>query len=442
MKKTLTILLAAVMLLASVGCVVSPMDINPTAAPVAAGESATAAEVTEPITLSVWYSVSGTSGETFVALSEEFAAGNDLIDLEMSYAGSANDTATKVAAAQLTNTAPDVAFMHAGPLYTGGQQNFSIQNYIAQEEFNADDIYSGMWDYCTYMDGGICAVPFGSSTQVMYYNKDIIEAAGIDMTNPPTTWEEFKEVCAQCVAKGNVNNLEEFVGFDVSDAAWLFKSMIVQNGCEIVQNNDGVINPVFNDEKALEVAEYWKSLVDDGIMLPGEHTNAEKKFLAGSCAFIAASSNRISRWQGSTEFEIGAIEMPSFSETKAVALGGPVLVILTQDPQRYAAAWEYVKTLTTTENVIEFALSTGYLPIRKSAVETEQAQTAIAENEMYSVAFKQLDYAWSYLHFEQMGTMDLEIASALNKIEKNAGGTIQEVLDKAVKNLNVEISEG
>lgn len=41
-----------------------------------------------------------------------------------------------------------------------------------------------------------------------------------------------------------------------------------------------------------------------------------------------------------------------------------------------------------------------------------------------------------------MGTMDIELRNALNKIEKEAGGTIQEVLDKAVDNLAVEIAEG
>lgn len=216
----------------------------------------------------------------------------------------------------------------------------------------------------------------------------------------------------------------------------------MQNGCAIIENNDGQIVPIYNDAQALEVAEYWKSLVDEGIMPAGEHNNAENKFLSGNCAFIAASSNRISRWPGATEFEIGAIEMPTFGESRSLALGGNVLVILTQDPQRVAAAWEFIKAMTTTENITTFSLATGYLPIRRSSVETEQAQQAIADNEMYAVAFQQLDYTWAYVHFEQMGTMDIELRNALNKIEKEAGGTIQEVLDKAVDNLAVEIAEG
>lgn len=445
MKRLLALLCAVLMVAALVGCVPAPSQVNQaTEAPEASGdaEPTELPEVTEPITLSVWYAVSGTSGEMFVDMAEAFDEANDLIDLELSYSGGSSDTATKVSAALLTNTMPDVALMYAGPLYTGGRGDYSIQSLIEDEDFNADDIYPGMWDYCTYMDGGVCAIPYGISTQVLYYNKDILAAAGVDMTNPPATWEEFLNVCKQCMEKGNVNNADEFIGFEVSDAPWLFKSMLMQNGCEIIENNDGKIVPIYNNEAALEVANYWKSLVDEGVMPAGEHNNAENKFLAGNCAFIAASSNRISRWQGSTEFEIGAIEMPSFTENRSLALGGNVLVILTQDPQRVAAAWEFIKSMTTTDNITNFALSTGYLPIRKSSVESEQAQQAIEENEMYAVAFKQLDYTWAYVHFEQMGTMDIELRNALNKIEKSAGGTVQEVLDDAVKNLQLEIDEG
>lgn len=441
MKKCTALFLALLMLACGLfGCVPTPQQVVPdtTAAP----QPTTAPEEREKVTLNVWYAVSGTSGESFVKMAEDFDKSSELVDLEMSYSGNSSDTATKVSAALLTDTAPDVALMYAGPLYTGGRNDYSLQPLIEDADFNKSDIYDGMWAYSSFMDGGVCAIPFGISTQVLYYNKTILADAGVDMTNPPQTWAEFLAVCKQCVEKGNTKNASEFIGFEVSDAPWLFKSMMMQNGCEIIENNAGEIKPIYNNAAALEVAEYWKSLVNEGVMPAGEHTNAENKFLAGNCAFIAASSNRISRWTGTTEFEIGAIEMPSFTGKKSLALGGNVLVILTSDPQRVAAAWEFIKAMTTTENIANFALDTGYLPIRKSALETDAVKAAIAENEMYGVAFKQLDYTWAYVHFEQMGTMDIEIRSALNKIEKNAGGTTQEVLDKAVSNLQLEINEG
>jgi ABC-type glycerol-3-phosphate transport system substrate-binding protein len=105
------------------------------------------------------------------------------------------------------------------------------------------------------------------------------------------------------------------------------------------------------------------------------------------------------------------------------------------------AAWEYVSYLTTAENNAQFALATGYLPIRKSELTNPDIQKALSENALYNIAFKQLDYTFAYTHFEQMGTMDSQIRNMLNKLEKNRG-TSQALLDKAVKDLQSEIDEG
>ena len=470
LTKTLALLLVALLLLP--GCVsqyANKVDKEPTAAPAtealapteepapteapAQQAEATAepepepteapAPTEEPVarekqTLQVWYAVSGTSGEKFTALSKEFDDQSDLVDLELSYSGGSADTATKVSAALLTNTQPDVALMYAGPLYTGGRNDYAMEELMKREGFGMDDIFPGMLDYCTYMGQGICAVPFGISTQVMYYNKTLLENAGVDMTNPPKTWREFYDLCADLLTKVEG---DDFTAFDVSDAPWLFKSMLKQNGCEIVvKGEDGKIQPVYNNEAALEVTDFWYSLVTSGIMAAGEHDNAENRFLSGNCAFIAATSNRISRWRGATEFELGAIEMPFF-KTQSLALGGNVMVILTDDPQKVEAAWEYISYLTSAEKNAEFALATGYLPIRKSELDNADIQKALSENELYAIAFKQLDYTFAYTHFEQMGTMDSLLRNMLNKLEKNRG-TSQDLLDKAAKDLKSEIDEG
>lgn len=457
----LTALLLAVLLLliTAIGCLPAPAAVNgsdsradeTTASEAAEGETSAGAEAALPAvdltkamdpaertpqTLEVWYAVSGTSGEKFTEQATAFDEANDLVSLNLSYSGGSNDTATKVSAALLTGTEPDVALMYAGPSFTGSLGNFDMAQLVQREGFNKDDIYPGIWDYCKYFNGAICAVPYGISTPVMYYNKDILAAAGVDMTNPPKTWAEFYDVCLQCLEKGNVNGMDGFTAFDVSETGWLFKSMCMQNGCPVVEVNDGVITPVFNSPEALEVAEYWKSLVDSGIMGASEHSAAENKFLAGNLAFVVMSSNRMSRWTD-VDINIGAIEMPYFKQ-QSVALGGNVLVIFTQDPQKIEAAWDFITYLLQPEQNLDFALSTGYLPVRQSELQSDAVNAAIAQNEMYAVAFKQLSYAWAYVHFEQMGTMDLQIADALSRIEKG-NKEPKQALDDALNKLITEM---
>jgi len=388
------------------------------------------------VKLQVWYAMSGASGETFVKQAKAFDDARSDIELELTYSGSYADTATKVSAALLSGNAPDVAVMAAGQLYTGERGDFSMEQLVKDADFNKGDIYDGMWEYAKY-DGRIASVPYGISTQVLYYNKKITDRAGLDLSNPPKTWPEFLQVAKQAQQKGNTANVADFWGFDTSDGVWLIKSMLYQNGNKVVEKQGDKIVPVFQDAKGVQVAEFWKSLVDQNVMPAGQHNNAEKKFLAGNLAFIASSSNRISRWASNDVVEMGAIPMPSFTQ-KSLALGGNGIVLLTQDFHNRQAGWELVKYLTQVDNQTAFALGTGYLPIRKSAQQSQIVKDALASNPLYKVAFDQLETTWAYMHFGEMGTMDANFWYALDEIEK-AVLTPAAALDKAAKALVKEM---
>ena len=47
------------------------------------------------------------------------------------------------------------------------------------------------------VDGKQYAMPFNVSTPMLYYNKDVFEAAGLDPETPPTTYDEVLEDCQE-----------------------------------------------------------------------------------------------------------------------------------------------------------------------------------------------------------------------------------------------------
>lgn len=390
---------------------------------------------TGDVDLTVWYAVSGVTGKTFEAQIAEYQKENPNIHIQLSYAGSYSDAAEKVSANLLTGTAPDVALMAAGPLYTGGRGDYTIESLIEDPAFDKDDIYEGVWDYARY-DGRICAIPYGISVPVLFYNKTILEAAGIDIeAEAPKTWDDLYDLAERAQKNGNVNNSSSFYGFEVSDAPWLFKSMLNQNGNGIIDTTDG-ITPIYNNAEAVEVATFWQKLATSGLMPAGEHDNAEKTFLAGNCAFIVASSVRLARWSADPVVDFGVLPMPAFDQ-ESVALGGNVLVTFSEDEEKLAASWDLIKYLTNAENHTAFSLATGYLPIHKSAMEMENTQAAIAADPRWEVVFNELNNSWSYWHFEEMGTMDWILGDMLGTLEK--GADVQETLDKGVSDLEREM---
>jgi ABC-type glycerol-3-phosphate transport system substrate-binding protein len=129
--------------------------------------------------------------------------------------------------------------------------------------------------------------------------------------------------------------------------------------------------------------------------------------------------------------------MPSFTQ-KSIALGGNGIVLLSQDVHSKQAGWELIKYLTKADNQTEFALGTGYLPIRKSAQQSQLVKDTLAKNPLYKVAFDQLEYTWAYRHFGEMGTMDANFWYALDEIEKGVL-TPAAAMDKAAKALVKEM---
>ncbi len=366
-----------------------------------------------PASLKVWYSISGTNGQFFETQVKEFMEQNPQIAIELTYTGSYADSATKISAAKLAGNSPDVIITSASQLYTGEDEDFRMETDVLDADFNLADVRPGVMEYAKFR-GRLAAVPFSISTQVIYYNKDLVDKAGLDLeANPPKTWDEFlqvaKTVQALCT-KGTY-------GFDTSDSKWLVKSMLYQNGNDIVSiSADGKITPLFAEESGIQVAQFWKRMIDEKIMAKSQHDNAENKFLAGKLVFIAATSNRISKWAQSVQFNIGAIEMPYFNEP-CVALGGSTATIMTTDQTKHDASWALLKFLLDTEHQTAYALTTGYLPIRQSSIELDEVKSYMAESDLYATAIAQLDYATAYTHFGEMGSMDTYLTFALDDIE-------------------------
>ncbi|MFR5854576.1 MAG: ABC transporter substrate-binding protein [Lachnospiraceae bacterium] len=176
----------------------------------------------EETTLEVWYALSGTSGEAFLSIVDDFNAQNPDVKVVTSYSGGYTDTATKITSALASNTTPDV-LIGGQVTYTGAYGNFFAgEQATSDAEFNFDDVFEGLWEYGRY-NGQICQIPYGISTNTMFYNKELAEAAGLNLEeNAPKTWADFLEVCK--TLKAYYSDKTDFIPFVVSDEDWLTKT--------------------------------------------------------------------------------------------------------------------------------------------------------------------------------------------------------------------------
>lgn len=441
MKKILALLLALVMVLGLAACGGSNAAVNedaPATVEVSEEFKKLYTKPTGDVSLEVWYAVSGVTAEKFEALVNEYVAANPNVKVELSYAGSYADAASKISANQLTGTAPDLALISGAPMYTGSRGDWAIEKLIEDPAFDKDGIYEGVWKYAQWQ-GRNCALPYGISVPVLYYNKDIVAKIAPDIeTNPPKTWEDLYALAEKAVKDGHAE-----IGFDVNDVPWLFKSMLAQNGNSIIEVDGADVTPIYNNEQAVEVGTFWQKLITNGLMPVDQHGNADKNFQGGMTAFLVSSSVRLARWGGNPEIaDFGCLPLPSFAQESA-ALGGNHLVVLPKDidvegmsdenKAKLAAAWDLAKYLMSEEKHTEFAIETGYLPIYADAMAGDYVKNAIAEDGRRQTVYDYLPTSWSYTHFDDMGTMDNWLRTTVSEIEN--GVDVKTALDKGVQGL-------
>jgi sn-glycerol 3-phosphate transport system substrate-binding protein len=124
-----------------------------------------------------------------------------------------------------------------------------------------------------------------------------------------------------------------------------------------------------------------------------------------------------------------------------VTIAGTNVVMFTQaGPREQAAAWTFIKWFTDTDQTARWAAGTGYVPIRRSAFETEVLREQFEQYPGLRDAFAQLEYAsfepkiagW-YAGRRYLGERAIEAVL-------RGDADIQEALDKAADKADAEIA--
>ena len=180
---------------------------------------------------------------------------------------------------------------------------------------------------------------------------------------PPLTWNELLEQAKIIKEEKGI----ETIGW--GEPAGMFQAMLAQNGCGYIDENGAL----FDNEKGLETVEFIMNLYNNGYArLVGEDKYFSNVISNQLIASYVGSSTGAS-YITAEGWELGVAPLPINTE-KAANAAGTNIVMFTQDQNKQKAAWEYLKFLTSAEATTEWAMETGYLPVRTSAYESDTYQ--------------------------------------------------------------------
>ncbi len=224
-------------------------------------------------------------------------------------------------------------------------------------------------------DGKMYTLPMSKSTEVLYYNKTFFDANNIKV---PTTWDEMEQVCQE-IQKVDPKSIP--LGYD-SEANWFITMTEQYKSPYTSATGDHFL---FDNEQNRAFVKRFCEWYTKGYLttqeLYGAYTSGLFVSTSGLESYMSIGSSAGATYQrpnknsdGSYPFEVGIATIPQVDENnRKVISQGPSLVLFKKaDAQQTAAAWLFMKYLTTDVAFqAEFAMKTGYLPVIKSVGENE-----------------------------------------------------------------------
>ncbi|WP_154795322.1 ABC transporter substrate-binding protein [Occultella kanbiaonis] len=229
-------------------------------------------------------------------------------------------------------------------------------------------------------------VPFGRSTPLFYFNRDIFADVGLP-DRAPETYEEYRDWGIEL--KGYRRNstdvaMRAYSGTD----DWYFQGSSWAFGGGY---SDG-LDMLFTSEETIAALEYDRAFIhDDGLgYLAADPTG---DFISGAAATLLQSTGSLTGIDEAAEFEYGCGFLPEQATTGVPTGGGGLSILRYASDERKQAAWEVLKFLSTGAASVDWTLGTGYLPTTRAALESDEVRQKADENPNYQVAIDQLEIA-------------------------------------------------
>lgn len=190
----------------------------------------------------------------------------------------------KINASVMSGMLPDVLTVD-GPNIAAYAANGIIQPLAELTEEERSTYLESILEQGTY-DGQLYALGVMESSVGLYYNKDILDEAGIEVptADNPWTWSEFMDILEQL--KPMMDELGGYpldMTFPVGETSiYYYAPFVWSNGGDMVSEDGMTVDGIFNSPENVEAMQLFRSIVQNGYM---SQAPIDKLFESGRAAF-------------------------------------------------------------------------------------------------------------------------------------------------------------
>lgn len=393
---------------------------------VVAGCGAGASPTPSSVALTFYYPVAvpGPITQLIDGYITKFEAANPGITVNPVLSGGYGDTLTKIETTiKGGGTPPDVAVMLSTDLYSlvdsNAIQPIDDEVKAAGGDSFLSDFYPAFLANSRYQ-GHIWSLPFQRSTPVLYYNKDMFTAAGLDASKGPANYQAMV-ADAQKLTKTDASGNTTTWGIEISSDGipyWLFQSFVIGNGTNVVGSAANKVS--FDGARTVQALQDFADLSAKYKVMPSgilAWANMPNDFVNGKAAMIWHSSGSLANILKQAKFGVGVSYTVGDQGFGAPTGGGNIYMLKGIPASHQAAAWKFMEFMSSTEIQADWSSNTGYIAARPSSYATTLMKNYLAKTPQAGVAPQGLQYAKA------------ELATHDNaQIQKILGDAVQSVL--------------
>lgn len=366
------------------------------------------ASADEPIEITFWHHAG--SGGIYNAISAATENFNNTVGAEKGihvteqYIGGYVDLFAKIQLSVQSGEAPDVAIMANTYVAYGLDEEFlyNMNELAARDGFDTSNILDCFMEIAGNTDGDLYSLPYGRSTPVIFYNKDLVAAAGLNWEDEGymVTIDELK-ILGESVKQFDANGNQTHWGYScVNDFGYLAAAHIYQLGSSYLAA-EGEGAPISQtDGMLLKVLKDWRQFVDDGIYRTFEATDAgsvnQQLLLSGNLAAYPNSCSgmgNLNKKAIEAGLNLGVAFYPTYDVNNHVTMIGGCNVSIIKDgtetEESINASWEFMKFLMEDEQVARVHTETGYFPVTKSVINYQPIADLWASDPRWKVCYDQ-----------------------------------------------------
>lgn len=420
MKKLLSLLIVIVMMTSLfAGCAKENQTTNtqgPTTTEAQTTEKATeeAAVSAEPSEVTVWYYWEAEGHQkTLNKVIDDFNATQDAVNVVAKYVPFA-DFKKQLSIGASADELPDIVILdnpdHAAYASMGIFADIT-------GKFDVSDFYEGPVNSAT-IDGKLYGVPFGSNCLALFYNEDMLQAAGVDV---PTTWEEL-EVAAAATTTDNVYGIA-FSSLQNEEGTFNFLPWVWSTGASSYE---------MNSEGGIKALTFVNDLIDAGSM-PTEAINwtqgdTKNQFISGNLAMMINGTWQVPGMRQDVPDLNWNVAMIPQDKQQASGLGGENFAVIAGGNEDGAVT--FLEYATQPEVSLFMMNAMGYIAPNKTT-----ASGQFDGDPVYQVFVDELEYAGARGPLPEWPQVSDAISLAFNEVivdistPEEAAAKAQETID-------------